>query len=92
MKKRVRKAEIGLCFPYPDMGDEYVRKSMKGPQGEDIVFDVSKGAGSVAVDVYVDYGEAGSTNDTSYFEKMFDEVVRKLDDDVSRTKIYYTYI
>ena len=93
--KKVRKATISLDFPYSDLGDEYAGSVFQGPEGEKIVFDVSKGAGSVHVDVFVNYGRNPRDYDEDYFEKMFDSVLdsvnTRYDGQVMRSAIEYSF-
>ena len=94
--KVIRRAEITLSFPYNDIGDEFADMVRPGLKGENLIFDVKKGAGSVIVDVYADYGTEGCTHEKQYYEKMLDDLVEwvrlKLNCDVNRSNIDYFYL
>lgn len=59
------------------------RRNYKGPEDEMLKFEVSKGAGSVSVDLMVEYGEEGRDYDADYFVGMFNGVTSDLE------KTYY---
>lgn len=93
--RRVRKAIASLSFPYPDMGDEFAGSRSKGGEGEEIIFNVKKGAGSVYVEVCVDFGKEGHEYDPEYFEIEFDNIAKNIGKnlgcDVYYGEIKYTY-